>query len=120
MEPAKEKVTNLDFLVNFTAGDRTRLIKYVNMFLNSAPAEVERIKNGLSGNDYEMIRAAAHSLRPQMTYMGIKSGETLLKQMETIAQEKTNTGDMPALVARFTEIFGMACEELKANLNQTT
>jgi hypothetical protein len=42
---AGEKITNLDFLSNFAAGDTTRMKKYIGMFLQIAPQQMEKIKS---------------------------------------------------------------------------
>ena len=41
---AGEKITNLDFLSNFAAGDTARMKKYIGMFLQIAPQQMEKIK----------------------------------------------------------------------------
>lgn len=118
MEKEAAKWINLDFLVTFTGNDKTRMSKYITMFLNAAPAEAEKIRNGSAAGDWETVRAAAHSLRPQMTYMGIKSGETLLKEIEDGAREKNNPEQLTELTGRFDKLFIEACEELKLKLSQ--
>jgi len=114
----ESNATNLDFLKNFTGGDPARMKKYVGMFLAAAPGEAEKIRNSLPAQDWDAMRASAHSLRPQMTYMGIREGESLLRQIEDKAREKTDLAQLPALVGEFDKIFAAACEELKTVLQQ--
>jgi len=112
------KHTDLGFLENFTGGDRARMKKYITMFLNAAPGDAQKIQEGSAAQDWEKMRASAHSLRPQMTYMGIKRGEALLRQMENNVLENQNHSELPTLAAQFAEIFNAACSELKETLNQ--
>jgi HPt (histidine-containing phosphotransfer) domain-containing protein len=119
MEPENEKVTNLDFLKNFTGNDSVRMHKYINMFLSAAPSDAENIRKGLAGENWEAVRASAHSLRPQMTYMGIKNGETLLKQIEEYAGERKNISQLPQLIVQFDQLFLTACSELQMKLSKT-
>ncbi len=118
MQPSTVKVTDLDFLQNFTGNDTARMRKYVSMFLGSAPAEMNAIRQSLAGQDWNALRAAAHSLKPQMVYMGVKSGEELLK---TIEHDAGNTviDRLPELVEQFDKLFVTACDELDAFLKQT-
>ncbi|HET6991879.1 MAG TPA: Hpt domain-containing protein [Bacteroidia bacterium] len=115
---ADESLINLDFLKNFTGNDSARMRKYINMFLGSAPAEAENIRKALAEQNWEALRASAHSLRPQMTYMGMKSGENLLRQIEDQVQGKIYPGEISAMVEQFNSLFIAASKELKEKLTQ--
>lgn len=111
-------LTNFDFLESFTGGDKARMRKYINMFLGSAPAEAENIRKAMAEGNREALRASAHSLRPQTTYMGMKSMEALLRQIEEKAQNGADTGELSGLVTQFGTDFMAACDELKEKLKQ--
>lgn len=115
----REPQTNLEFLKNFTGNDSARMRKYITMFLAAAPDDASAISNAMRENNLEALRASAHSLRPQLSYMGIKNGEHLLKQMEEIVRSTMGTERLPAMVEEFSAIFGQACEELQTYLNTT-
>jgi HPt (histidine-containing phosphotransfer) domain-containing protein len=110
---------NLSFLENFTGKDVSRIRKYISMFLDSTPSEMEVIRKSLLEKNWEALRAGAHSLKPQMIYMGIKSGEDLLKEMEQHAANATHTEQLPSMAEELEKIFAKACEELNTYLKQT-
>jgi HPt (histidine-containing phosphotransfer) domain-containing protein len=118
MEPASEKHTSLEFLKTFTGNDAVRMRKYINMFLVAAPAEADIIRNSTTTEKHEALRAAAHGLRPQLTYMGIKKGEILLRQVEDYVMEQKQLEEIPALVKMFDEIFVAAVAELQEVVKQ--
>src|SRR4030095_17059438 len=89
---AGEKITNLDFLSNFAAGDTARMKKDIGMFLQIAPQQMEKIKAALAASDWDAVRANAHSLKPQITYMGINGGDILIKKNEDDAGGRTQLG----------------------------
>src|SRR5436190_18932951 len=86
----EQKITDMTFLNSFAGGDTVRMKKYVGMFLQIAPAQLEKIRAALAASDWDGVRANAHSLKPQITYMGIKAGEALIKQIENDAASRTN------------------------------
>ena len=118
MQSSSDKITDLDFLQNFTGNDKARMRKYISMFLGSAPSEMNAIRESLAGQDWDGLRAAAHGLKPQMIYMGVNAGEELLKTIENDAGNK-NLALLPDLVSRFDALFVAACDELTAYLQQT-
>ncbi|MFM2136459.1 MAG: hypothetical protein RL021_1859 [Bacteroidota bacterium] len=109
-----EKVTDLTFLQGFAGGNADKMKKYISMFLQLCPASLDKMKNALDASDYDGLRAAAHALKPQISYMGIKGGEPLVKDIEHLAGTKTETEKLPQLLADFDGLCRIAMEELKA------
>jgi HPt (histidine-containing phosphotransfer) domain-containing protein len=116
MNASTDKMSNLDFLKNFTGNNPVKMEKYISIFLEIAPPEEELLRKSLELKDWDSVRASAHSMRPQMTYMGIKSGEQLLDTIEKNAESLTALEKMPEYIGDFNKIFKLACGELKAYL----
>jgi HPt (histidine-containing phosphotransfer) domain-containing protein len=119
MEPSAETMINLQFLENFTGNDVARIRKYILMFLDSAPSEMEVIRKSLQEKNWDALRAGAHSLKPQMIYMGIKGGEELLKSIEQHAGDATDLEKLPVMVEELDKIFVKSCDELNTYLKQS-
>jgi len=115
---AGEKITNLDFLSNFAAGDTARMKKYIGMFLQIAPQQMEKIKAALAASDWDAVRANAHSLKPQITYMGINGGDVLIKKIEDDAASRANLAELPGVVNRMDELCRKAMSELELFMKQ--
>jgi HPt (histidine-containing phosphotransfer) domain-containing protein len=118
MNSSTQSVINLDFLRNFTGNNPARIEKYIAIFLQSAPPDVRSLLANYAEKNWEGVRAAAHSLKPQLTYMGIKSGETLLLEISHRAETQTGLDVMQVCMEDFQKVFDTACEELKNYLGR--
>ena len=116
MDTPAGKLTDMAFLENFTGKNPERMKKYILIFLEATPPEEKMMSEHLLAKNWEGIRAAAHSMRPQMTYMGIKSGSELLSVIEKSCETLTGLDEVPKQVEEFHTIFTSACEELKTHL----
>lgn len=108
------KTVDLAFLTSFTGGNSDKMKKYITMFLNFCPGQLKTMKSHLEAGDYDALRGAAHALKPQITYMGIKGGEELVKKIETNAGTKTEVEKLPEMLSNFTTI----CEEAMTILQE--
>jgi HPt (histidine-containing phosphotransfer) domain-containing protein len=107
---------DLTFLQSFTGGSKEKMAKYIGIFLQMCPGQLDLMKTHLAAGNYDSVRATAHALKPQITYMGIKSGEDLVKKIERHAAEKIDVENLPALLEEFTGICNQAMTDLKASL----
>lgn len=108
------KTVDLSFLETFTSGNRDKMKKYISMFLQLCPTSLNNMKAHVEKQDYDALRATAHAIKPQITYMGIKEGETLVKSIEHNAATNTAVESLPGMVAEFDSICRKAMEELSA------
>lgn len=113
-----EKLTDLTFLQSFTGGNPEKMKKYMGMFIQMCPNQLELMKGHLNSGNYDGLRATAHALKPQITYMGIRSGEELVKSIEHHAGTATNTEKLPEMMQNFESICKAAIEELQAEINK--
>lgn len=110
------KTIDLTFLNTFTGGNPDKIKKYISMFLNYCPGQLEEMKNQLEAGNYDGLRGTAHALKPQITYMGISEGEELIKKIENLAGTKTDVGTLPGMLDNFHKICDQAIVELKMEI----
>jgi HPt (histidine-containing phosphotransfer) domain-containing protein len=91
--------------------------KYINIFLQMCPGELQKMNDHLAAGNYDAIRATAHSLKPQISYMGIKGGKDLIQNIETLAAEKTETEKLPHMLEQFQSLCKNAIVELTTFVN---
>lgn len=108
-----DEIIDLSFLKSFSGGSSEKMNKYINMFLQHAPVLVNAMEENLAKQDWPSLRSSAHSLKPQISYMGIKQAEELIKSIEYNAGEKTNLDILPAQIDTLKEILSKAYPELK-------
>lgn len=77
---------DLTYLERFCKGDRSRMEKYIQMYLHGAPDLFAKLEAFLSAGDSEGLAVAAHSLRPQVNYMGAQRIFDLLTTIEQLAR----------------------------------
>lgn len=109
-------VTNMAFINQFTGGKPEKIQKYTSMFLVNAPKMLEQLEHGLTACDHNAIKIAAHSLKPQMTYMGIKEEESGIAAIEHCADAKDSFDKISALLTTLKSVCNRAFVELE-NLN---
>jgi HPt (histidine-containing phosphotransfer) domain-containing protein len=107
---------DLTFLQSFTGGSKDKMAKYINIFLHMAPGQLTLMKEHLDAGNYDGLRGTAHALKPQITYMGIKSGEDLVKRIERQAADRVDVGSLPRMLDEFTNLCNQAMTELKASI----
>jgi len=111
-----EKITDMQFLLQFTGGKPDKKNKYIQMFLENAPKLLSNIKNGLADKNYEAVKVAAHSMKPQLSYMGIKEELSHIFLIEKSAGEPAHQVKLPGLVQHLEAVCEKAFSELNAEI----
>lgn len=109
-----EVVTDMQFLKQFTSGNEEKMHKYIGMFLENGPRLLTNVKNGLETKDFPSIKIAAHSLKPQLSYMGVKEDVSHIFLIEQTAGEAAHFEKLPPLVANLERVCEKAFAELRA------
>lgn len=112
------KKTNLAYMRTLTGGDSSKLVKYINLFLQEAPAEIEKMLSMLNEKNWAGLRTAAHTLKPKLGYMGIKELEQDILSIENNAEAQTNLNELPAMVEKVKNICTLAFQELEEEKKQ--
>ena len=105
--------TDLAYLERFCKGDRSRMEKYVLMYLQGAPDLFQKLKSLLDSGDGGSLAVAAHSLRPQVNYMGAQRLFELLTMIEDRARGEGATACAP-LVQEAMDLNKNVMAELQA------
>lgn len=111
-----DHVTDMQFLQQLTGNNVEKQHKYINMFLDNAPKLVNNLVQGLAAGDYQAIKIAAHSLKPQMSYMGVKEEVSQIFLLEQSAGETAHYSRIPELISNVQRVCEQAYRELKNEL----
>jgi hypothetical protein len=114
LPPLPDHVTDMAFLKQFTSGNVEKMNKYINMFLENAPRLLANIEDSLKVKDYSSLKIAAHSLKPQLSYMGVKEDVSHIFLLEQTAGESAHYERLPELVPPLKRVCDKAFEELRA------
>ena len=112
-KPLPEKVTDMQFLKQFTGGNEEKMDKYKGMFLENGPRLLANIDEGLKNKDYAAVKIAAHSMKPQLGYMGVKEEVSHIFLIEQTAGQEAHFERLPELVAQLHRVCEQAFRELK-------
>ena len=75
-------VTDLRYLEEFCEGDKLRMKKYINIFLESSPMLIEKLNAALKENDFELIADQIHSFKTKWIMMGMMETKDLAHEIE--------------------------------------
>ncbi len=107
------KITDMQFLSGFTGSNNEKMKKYIGMFLENAPRLLSQIDEALSKKDFPTMKIAAHSLKPQLTYMGVKEEVSHIFLIEQTASEAGHWERLQPLIDNLKAVCTRAFEELK-------
>ncbi len=113
MPSLPDKVTDMQFLMQFTNNNEEKMKKYIGMFLENGPRLLTNIQQGLANKDYPAVKIAAHSMKPQLSYMGVKEDVSHIFLIEQTAGESAHFERLPTLVANLHRVCEQAFNELK-------
>lgn len=109
-----EKSIDLTFLNGFTGGNQEKRNKYINMFLQQGPALLNSVSKNLEEKNWQDLKVAAHSLKPQLKFMGVKELEQVVLTIETYAGNESNLEELPQLCNQLADVCKKVFDELKA------
>jgi signal transduction histidine kinase/DNA-binding response OmpR family regulator/Flp pilus assembly protein TadD len=113
MPSLPDKVTDMQFLMQFTNNNEEKMKKYIGMFLENGPRLLTNIQQGLANKDYPAVKIAAHSMKPQLSYMGVKEDVSHIFLIEQTAGESAHFERLPTLIANLQRVCVQAFNELK-------
>ena len=110
-------LTDLGYLERFCKGDRSRMEKYIRMYLEASPGLFADLALKAAAGDADGLAIAAHSLRPQVNYMG---AHHLFETLTAIEQKARGEGTAACaeLIARLPGMNERVVEELRTALAQ--
>jgi signal transduction histidine kinase/CheY-like chemotaxis protein/HPt (histidine-containing phosphotransfer) domain-containing protein len=111
--PLPDRVTDMQFLKQFTGGNSEKMSKYIGMFLVNGPRLLTNIDQALETKDYPSLKIAAHSLKPQLSYMGVKEDVSHIFLIEQTAGEQAHFERLPELIVNLKRVCEKAFGELK-------
>lgn len=108
---------DLTYLNEFTEGDKERLDRFISLFLSKVPGTLETINKAVQDSDFEKVRIAAHSLKPQLRFTGIQQGLDLAEEIEHYCSGTVDMEQLMLMVTKLSEICGKAYRELEEEKN---
>jgi signal transduction histidine kinase/CheY-like chemotaxis protein/HPt (histidine-containing phosphotransfer) domain-containing protein len=111
-------ITDLRFLHSFAGNNREKEKKYVQIFLQNSPPLLQQIKQGIEQTNFEAIKVAAHSLKTQLNYMGVKEEISHVYELERMADKQDHLEELKLKFAGLEKVCTRAFGELQQFLDQ--
>jgi signal transduction histidine kinase/CheY-like chemotaxis protein len=108
-----EGVVDREALEENAEGDDVRMKRFVELFLAKVPVGLEEISSAMNDKNYEKIRIAAHSMKPQLQFTGVTRAVELAGKIESNCLERKNIDQLPAMILELKKVCMIAIDELK-------
>jgi HPt (histidine-containing phosphotransfer) domain-containing protein len=106
-------MADLSFLKAFTKGDPKKMQRYIKLYLQVAPDTFAKMQQSVRDQDWEQLRIYAHSLKPQVEYMGVLELKAVLVTIENnVKSKKYDT--LPGLFEEAQRLYRASETALKA------
>jgi CheY-like chemotaxis protein len=117
-EPAGEKLYDLSMVEAVSGGDKTFIVKMMDLFLQTVPQTLNDLQTSAEKKDWNAVSKHAHKLKSTIDSMAI----TLLKQdirtIENDAKKGSNPVQLAQLVDKVNEIMQRVMTQVRHDFNQ--
>ncbi|MEZ4829501.1 MAG: Hpt domain-containing protein [Bacteroidia bacterium] len=108
---------NLTHLRSITGDDNGFVIEILQMIQEQSPEVISNMEVFLEKGDYKALGAVAHKYKSSINVLGNPVLSGMVKEIEQIAIENPDKGQLPDLVHTFRETCDNLLEVIKAELN---
>lgn len=95
--------------------------EYVDLlqtYIDNAPKELARVHNGVWSRDYEIIAAAAHTLKGSSSNIGAVRLSLMFKELEYSARQKKPFETIREEIERIQHEYQLVCDVLNREIEQ--
>lgn len=110
---SKSKLTNLIFLDKFCEGDKDLMLKYIKIFIDTAPLFIGKLKVEIEQRDYQAIAIQIHGFKIKLIMMGMKETKEFAFRIERDCKEKLNLENVRINIFKLVDDIEEAIIELK-------
>lgn len=118
LKQGDNKITHLGFLNESMAGKTAPILEVLNLFLELVPADVQSIQSAVSEGDFSAIKKRVHKLLSGVMIVGATRMETVLKEMEMLAETRSGLERIHELEQQLHELCETAIEEVRYEKNR--
>lgn len=89
-----KSVTDLTYLREYCDENKSRMNKYIHMFLNSAPEFLTELDNGITCSKSAELADHLHSFGTKIAMMGMNDTRSLIIEVENLLRSETDPADL--------------------------
>jgi hypothetical protein len=106
-----DSITDLSFLKEFAKGDEKQVKKYVEMYLQKTPENLQKIESAMQANDLDTIKITVHTMKAHFNFMGMQATGALAEEIE-LQIEENNTDSLSVKLNKLKNDCVMSFHEL--------
>ena len=104
---------HLEETLKLVNNDYSKLNKYISIFLNNVPNDLETLKDAFDSRKWDELRGIVHKMKGNVGYMGIHLIKKELEFLEKINKEVGDLGEIADIVNRVEIVLELSIKELK-------
>ena len=104
---------NLEELMQLVNNDYSKLEKYISIFFNNVPSDLERLKDAFDLQKWAELGKIGHKIKGNVGYMGITSIKKDLEILEKVNKDVGDLEEIADIVNRVEIVLELAIKELK-------
>ena len=109
-------MTDLSFLREFCRNDKEKMAEYIRIFLESIPETLNELDQRLSENDAAGLKKSIHSIKPQVTFLGLESLKEQIDQIEEAIGITSSNPEVTTMINQLKSSLELSAEQLVETL----
>lgn len=106
-------MTNLEYLEATCVGSPEMMKQILEMFLNSSPDSIGKMKQFIQESNWTDLKREAHKTKSSFLMMGAKQTGSKLQDVETLSGEGPDSAQLSGLVDQIEKESHLVYEEIK-------
>lgn len=112
-----EKLYNLEYLEEISAGDKDFIIDMLNDFVNNTPAVINEIESYIIVGNWAQLYSIIHKFIPSFEFIGAEKINNDLRNLEEIAKKQINPENALPLLQNIKLFCNNIIKEIKSDFN---
>jgi PAS domain S-box-containing protein len=113
---SNQKLYDLSGLRKASRGNEAFVEKMINLFIQTIPDSVKKMKIALDEKDFETLRAIAHRIKPSLNDMRIDDLKYVIRQIEYLATDEPQSNQLPILLQKTERVLSLVIDEIKKEM----
>lgn len=113
MPELKSDFYDLTMLYEQVGKNDESLKRFITIFLNTVPDDMQALKDALDWEDYDKAKSAAHKMKSSYAIMGAEWAHAICSEIEEISKDLTEKEKLPDMFWELSDKFTMMVNRLK-------
>jgi len=109
-----DQLYDLSKIREISRGNDVFVKKMIALFVDQVPSSMNEIHAAFQRNDFAIIKAVAHRIKPSIDNMGISSLKDEIRKIETMALENRHSKDLTFLIQKVDVTLKKVVDKLKS------